>query len=34
MWVTKSTFYIVSRMNTQTQSNIDMTTGKTKDLEI
>jgi hypothetical protein len=34
MWVTKSILCIVSRINTQTQSNTDMTTGKIKDLEI
>jgi ATP adenylyltransferase/5',5'''-P-1,P-4-tetraphosphate phosphorylase II len=34
MWVTKFTLCIVSRINTQTQSNTDMNTGKIKDLEI
>jgi hypothetical protein len=33
MWVTKSTLYIVSRINTQTQSNTDTTTGKTKGIK-
>jgi hypothetical protein len=34
MWIIKSTYSIVSRINTPTQSSADMTTGKINDLEI